>query len=64
MWNKERIQVKETLNKLLGDIPPRSEQLNVRTLSREERERYILEKFMIDNEVDSWIPVILPYQPK
>lgn len=56
VWKKDRIQVKETLNKLLGDIPPRPKQLNVRTLSREERDGYILEKFIIDNEVDSWIP--------
>lgn len=56
VWKNERIKVKDTLEKLLGEIPPRPEQLNVKTLFRKEMNGYILEKFMIDNEVDSWIP--------
>jgi len=55
-WKKERTKVKETLGKLLGEIPPRPMQLKVKTVFREERNGYILEKFIIDNEVDSWIP--------
>ena len=55
-WKKERTKVKETLWKLLGEIPPRPMQLKVKTVFREERNGYILEKFIIDNEVDSWIP--------
>ena len=39
--------------KLLGEIPPRPIQLKVKTVFREERNGYILEKFIIDNEVDS-----------
>lgn len=55
-WENDRIKVRETLQQLLGNIPPRPKQLKVKTISREERNGYILEKFMIDNEIDSWIP--------
>jgi dienelactone hydrolase len=55
-WETSRVQVRETLNKLLGDIPSRPKQLKVKTLSREQRNGYILEKFVFDNEVDSWVP--------
>lgn len=54
-WKNDRIKVRETLQKLLGDIPPRPKQLKVKTISIEEKNGYILEKFLIDNEVDSWI---------
>ena len=55
-WQKERIRVRETIQQLLGDLPPRPEKLNVRTVSREEKNGYILEKFIFDNEFDSWVP--------
>jgi dienelactone hydrolase len=55
-WENEREIVKETLHTLLGAIPARPENLKVKTISREERNGYVLEKFLIDNEVDSWIP--------
>lgn len=55
-WEANRIQVRETLNKLLGDIPSRPKQLKVKTISKEQRNGYILEKFVFDNEVDSWVP--------
>jgi dienelactone hydrolase len=55
-WNIERNKVKETLNNLLGKIPERPEILKVKTVYREEKNGYILEKFLIDNEIDSWIP--------
>jgi dienelactone hydrolase len=54
-WKNDRVEVRETIQKLLGDIPPRPKKLNVKTLLREERNGYIFEKFIIDNEVDSWI---------
>jgi dienelactone hydrolase len=56
VWNNDRTRIRETLLKLLGEIPPRPEVLNVKTIFREERNGYILEKFLIDNKVDSWIP--------
>jgi dienelactone hydrolase len=55
-WKNERLEVRETLLTLLGDIPPRPKKLKVETISREERDGYILEKFLIDNEIDSKIP--------
>lgn len=55
-WNKKRTEVRETLNNLLGNIPDRPSKLKVKTLSREVKNGYILEKFLIDNEIDSWIP--------
>jgi dienelactone hydrolase len=56
VWNKERIKVRETLQSLLGEIPARPRELKVKTISREEKNGYVLEKFLINNEVDSWIP--------
>jgi dienelactone hydrolase len=55
-WLKKRLEVKETLVKLLGDIPPRPQKPEVRIVSREARNGYVIEKFLIYNEVDSWIP--------
>lgn len=55
-WKRERLKVRETLVDLLGEIPARPKKLNVRTLSRENRNGYVFEKFLIDNEVDGWIP--------
>jgi dienelactone hydrolase len=55
-WKKDRIKVKETLQRLLGEIPSRPGQIKVKTLYKEERNGYTIEKFIIDNEVDSWIP--------
>jgi len=55
-WNIKRTEVKETLKNLLGNIPERPTKLKVKTLSREVKNGYILEKFLIDNEIDSWIP--------
>jgi dienelactone hydrolase len=55
-WENDRIQVRKTIQNLLGEIPPRPKQLDMKTLSREQKNGYILEKFMINNEVDSWIP--------
>lgn len=55
-WSKERLEVRKTLLELLGDIPARPKQMNVKTVSRENRNGYVFEKFLIDNEVDGWIP--------
>lgn len=55
-WKKERLEVRETLVDLLGDIPARPKKLNVKIVSRENRNGYTFEKFLIDNEVDGWIP--------
>lgn len=55
-WKKDRVQVREILQNLLGDIPPRPKQPKIKIVSREKKNGYVLEKFLIDNEIDSWIP--------
>ncbi len=60
-WEKERINTRKTLINLLGDIPPRPLALEVNFISREEKSNFILEKFYINNEVDSWIPCYLAF---
>ena len=55
-WKNDRVKVKESLQILLGNIPARPRQLKIKTLSREVKNGYILERFVIDNEFDSWIP--------
>ena len=55
-WTKERVKVGETLKHLLGDLPVRPRQLKVKTVYKKNMNGYTLEKFLIDNEVDGWIP--------
>ncbi|MBL7733931.1 MAG: dienelactone hydrolase family protein [Chitinophagaceae bacterium] len=55
-WTKDRVKVGETLQHLLGDRPERPKQLKVKTLYKKNMNGYTLEKFLIDNEVDGWIP--------
>lgn len=56
VWKQEREAVKGTLLDLLGDIPERPKEPNVKIIDRQVREGYVVEKFLIDNGVDSWIP--------
>lgn len=60
-WEQERINTRKTLLNLLGVIPPRPSVLEVKFISREEKSNFILEKFYINNEVDSWIPCYLAF---
>lgn len=64
-WKVQRPMVGGILGSLLGDIPPRPRNLEVKVLSREETEEYVLEKFVFDNEVDSLAPgyLFLPRRP-
>jgi dienelactone hydrolase len=55
-WKKDRLMVRSTLEKLLGDIPARPKQPKVKIISIQKMHGYTLEKFVIDNEIDSWIP--------
>jgi dienelactone hydrolase len=55
-WKNDRVQVAATLQRLLGDIPARPKNLNVKTVFRKQMNGYVLEKFLIDNEVDGLIP--------
>lgn len=60
-WKEERVKVRATLIKLLGDIPPRPKNLNVKTISHVKKDGYILEKLVFDNGVDSWVPGYFAY---
>ena len=61
-WESRRQEIRAELWTLLGRLPPRPAVPNVRTLSREDRGDYILEKFQFDNEAGSTVPgyVFLP----
>ena len=61
-WKTQRQQIREALGKLLGQLPPRPKIPAVRTLSREDRGEYILEKFQFDNDAGATVPgyLLLP----
>ena len=61
-WRVQRRDVQATLQQLLGTIPPRPTELSVRTVSREEHDGYVVEKFVFDNGIDAMVPgyLILP----
>src|SRR4051794_28311328 len=48
-WEKQRGEIRNQLWKLLGDLPPRPQKLDVKTILREDRGDYLLEKFTFDN---------------
>ncbi len=58
-WEKERLRIRKTLLDLLGEMPPRPEASQVRTISREDRGEFILERFTFFNGVDMDVPGIL-----
>ena len=55
-WKKQRIEVRNILVNLLGNIPPRPKSLQVKTIFKEERNGYIFEKFEFDNGIDGIVP--------
>lgn len=61
-WEKDRLAVRETLVKLLGDLPPRPDPKAVRVVSREDKGAFILERIEFHNGVDAIVPgyVMLP----
>jgi dienelactone hydrolase len=58
-WQTDRLKVRATLLDCLGDRPPRPDPLEVKVISREEKEGYILERFQFFNGVDQVVPGIL-----
>src|SRR6476660_8442587 len=48
-WETRRAEIRDQLWRSLGKLPPRPDKLDVKTLSREDRGDYILEKFQFDN---------------
>lgn len=55
-WEKQRQQIRQQLWQLLGRLPPRPKTPNVKTIAREDRGEYILEKFQFDNLAGAVVP--------
>jgi dienelactone hydrolase len=58
-WEARRQQVRARLWELLGKLPPRPKAPAVKTLSREDRGEYVLEKFEFDNAAGAIVPGLL-----
>jgi dienelactone hydrolase len=58
-WNRQRRQARAQLWELLGTLPPRPKAPFVKTLLREDRGDYVLEKFQFDNEAGAIVPGFL-----
>lgn len=64
-WERDRIGIRSRLWELLGKLPPRPPVPNVRTVSREDRGEYWVEKFSFDNGAGATVPgyLLLPKGP-
>ncbi len=65
-WSLEREEIRQTLWRLLGDLPPRPRRPVVRVLRRENRNGYVLERFAFDNGAGARVPgyLLLPTHPR
>lgn len=61
-WEVNRKEISSRLWQLLGKLPPRPKRPEVQTISRKDREGYILEKFQFDNGAGAIVPgyLLLP----
>jgi dienelactone hydrolase len=55
-WKIQRENIRETLWRVLGDLPPRPKSPTVKIISREDKGTYILEKFEFDNGAGAMVP--------
>lgn len=55
-WNNQRKAIRDTLIKLMGDIPGRPKTPNVRIVAKENKGAYTLEKFEFNNEAGAIVP--------
>ena len=55
-WKKQRMDIRKTLVQVMGDLPPRPKVTPVKTLSREDKGAYTLEKFEFDNGAGAIVP--------
>ncbi len=64
-WEKDRVEVRKTLVKLLGALPPRPDPTKVKVVSREDRGDFVLEKIEFHNGADAIVPgyVMFPKSP-
>lgn len=58
-WNKDRVEIRQTLNRLLGALPKRPAVPNTTLVSREDRGEFIVENLRIDNGAGATIPAQL-----
>lgn len=58
-WNARQLDIRKTILKCFGDLPPRPKKLNVTIKSREEKPGYVLESFEFYNGVDAIVPGIM-----
>ena len=61
-WRKQREKIRAELWQLLGKLPPRPKRPAVKTLSREDRGEFFLERFQFDNGAGDLVPgyLLLP----
>lgn len=61
-WESRRREIRADLWRLLGRLPPRPDRPTVATLSREDRDGYVVEKFQFDNGAGAIVPgyLLLP----
>ena len=61
-WERDRVEVRNTLVKLMGDLPPRPDPAKVRVVSTEDRGEFTLEKIEFHNGADAVVPgyVMIP----
>jgi len=56
-WEKQRIEIRKTLDHLLGDLPPRPRRVEVRLIERTHRpEGFTVEKLTFDNGAGATVP--------
>ena len=55
-WKKDRLEVRNTLVQLMGEIPSRPASPKVQVLSHEDRGTYTLEKFEFNNGAGATVP--------
>jgi dienelactone hydrolase len=56
LWENQRLAVRGILMRLLGDIPARPAQLDVKTTSSQQQDGFVVERFVFDNQVDGLVP--------
>lgn len=61
-WEKQRLQIRATLGELLGKLPPRPKAPTAKTVSREDKGDFVVEKFTFDNLAGATVPgyLLLP----
>ncbi|MFZ2640943.1 MAG: alpha/beta hydrolase family protein [Verrucomicrobiia bacterium] len=58
-FEKQRAEVRATLWKLLGKLPPRPKAPKVKTISRDDKGAYWMERFEFDNGAGATVPGVL-----